>query len=154
MIFSEIDHSVGGATLVLLKVLLFIKVVVATLKTLPRPILFLFQIALYQGFPMMYHLFHNSMWKVVRIAKTSDCKISWRVFLQGTVGGNINTKMKALVRCLKMPGQTSEVQWRPFENQQSFTVRRFGYSNHLPHRIMKQMIHHWKTLIQGFLKRK
>ena len=33
---------------------------------------------------MMYHLFHNSMWKVVRIAKTSDCKISWRVFLQGT----------------------------------------------------------------------
>ena len=23
---------------------------------------------------MMYHLFHNSMWKVVRIAKTSDCK--------------------------------------------------------------------------------
>ena len=34
---------------------------------------------------MMYHLFHNSIWKVVRIAKTSDCKISWRVFLQGTV---------------------------------------------------------------------
>ena len=34
---------------------------------------------------MMYHLFHNYMWKVVRIAKTSDCKISWRVFLQGTV---------------------------------------------------------------------
>ena len=29
---------------------------------------------------MMYHLFHNSIWKVVRIAKTSDCKISWRVF--------------------------------------------------------------------------
>ena len=23
---------------------------------------------------MMYHVFHNSMWKVVRIAKTSDCK--------------------------------------------------------------------------------
>ena len=23
---------------------------------------------------MMYLLFHNSMWKVVRIAKTSDCK--------------------------------------------------------------------------------
>ena len=64
----------GGATPVLLKVSLFIKVGVATLKTLPRPILFLFQIALYQGFPMMYHLFHNSMWKVVRIAKTSDCK--------------------------------------------------------------------------------
>ena len=36
----------GGATPVLLKVLLFIKVGVATLKTLPRPILFLFQIAL------------------------------------------------------------------------------------------------------------
>ena len=36
----------------------------------------------------MYHLFHNSMWKVVRIAKTSDCKISWRVFLQGTVQTN------------------------------------------------------------------
>ena len=34
---------------------------------------------------MMYHLFHNSIWKVVRIAKTSDCKISWRVFSQGTV---------------------------------------------------------------------
>ena len=72
----------GGATPVLLKVLLFIKVGVATLKTLPRPILFLFQIALYQGFPMRYHLFHNSIWKVARIAKTSDCKISWRVFLQ------------------------------------------------------------------------
>ena len=64
----------GGATPFLLKVLLFIKVGVAALKTLPCPILFLFQIALYQGFPMMYHLFHNSMWKVVRIAKTSDCK--------------------------------------------------------------------------------
>ena len=64
----------GGATPVLLKVLLFIKVGVATLKTLPRPILFKFQIALYYGFPMMYHLFHNSIWKVVRIAKTSDCK--------------------------------------------------------------------------------
>ena len=33
----------------------------------------------------MYHLFHNSIWKVVRIAKTSDCKISWWVFSQGTV---------------------------------------------------------------------
>ena len=64
----------GGATPVLLKVLLFIKMGVGTLKTLPRPILFLFQIALYYGFSMMYHLFHDSMWKVVRIAKTSDCK--------------------------------------------------------------------------------
>ena len=34
---------------------------------------------------MMYHLFQNSIWKVVRIAKMSDCKISWRVFSQGTV---------------------------------------------------------------------
>ena len=62
----------GGATPVLLKVLLFIKVGVATLKTLQRPILFKFQIALYQGFPMMYHLFQNSIWKVVKIAKTYD----------------------------------------------------------------------------------
>ena len=34
---------------------------------------------------MMYHLFQNSIWKVVRIAQTSDCIILWRVFLQGTV---------------------------------------------------------------------
>ena len=75
----------GGATPVLLKVSLFIKVGVATLKTLPRPILFLFQIALYYGFPMMYHLFHNSMWKVVRIAKTSDCKILVKTEVLSTV---------------------------------------------------------------------
>ena len=62
----------GGATPVLLKVLLFIKVGVATLKTLQRPILFKFQIALYWGFQMMYHLFQNSIWKGVKIAKTSD----------------------------------------------------------------------------------
>ena len=37
---------------------------------------------------MMYHLFRNSFWKLVRIAKTSDCKISRRVFLQGTVSKN------------------------------------------------------------------
>ena len=43
----------------------------------------------------MYHLFHNSMWKVVRIAKTSDCKISWRVFLQGTVAQLCLAKPKA-----------------------------------------------------------
>ena len=37
-----------------------------------------------------YHFFQNSIWKLVRIAKTSDCKISWRVFSQGTVNSKIN----------------------------------------------------------------
>ena len=34
---------------------------------------------------MMYHLFHNYMWKVVRIAKTSDCKILVKTEVLSTV---------------------------------------------------------------------
>ena len=46
--------------------------------------------------------------------------------------------------------------YSPLQKNQprNFTVRRFGYSNHRPHRIMKQMIHHWKALIQNYLKLK
>ena len=29
------------------------------------------------------------------------------------------------------------------------SVRRFGYFHHLPKRILKQMIHHWKALIKS-----
>ena len=46
--------------------------------------------------------------------------------------------------CLQKVGVYSPLQKNSPRN---FTVRRFGYSNHLPKRIMKQMIHHWKALI-------
>ena len=52
---------------------------------------------------MMYHLFHNSIWKVVRIAKTSDCKISWRVFSQGTVIQKENAGKLFLFLSLLLP---------------------------------------------------
>ena len=48
------------------------------------------------------------------------------------------------LRLSKMASAYSPLQKNSPRN---FTVRRFGYSNHLPNRIMKQMIHHWKALI-------
>ena len=69
---------------------------------------------------MMYHLFHNSIWKVVRIAKTSDCKISWRVFLQGTVYD------KCLASIWQVFGKYLTSIWQEFNNYNKYL---FGISS-------------------------
>ena len=78
---------------------------------------------------MMYHLFQNSIWKMIRIAKTSDCKISWRVFLQGTV------------HWVQKRSDRSRFFKANFDG--------FGQFSQKVLRIQKCYIPHWKALISS-----